>query len=352
MSAQLDSRTNNFDFIRLFLAVLVIFSHSFPLTGEPANELFLRATRGQLTGGQIAVDAFFIISGYLITASFEHSRSLWIYLKKRIFRIFPAFIVLTLFDLAVVLPMSAGHLAGTSPVRNCLMVLGKTLSLDGFATIGAFRFNPYPEAINGSLWTIRVEFMCYIGLALIGVCGFLRNRHWTLCLLGVWLALTTIIAHSGLSPYRADFPYPAHSGLWGFLLRLVPCYLAGVVVYLYRKSIGLNLLSVAVAGAVLVGACFVPLGLLTAIPLAGSYLLVTAAYSPVIRLHHFARFGDFSYGTYLYAFPVQQMLVRYGRASMSPMLLFLMATPITAVLAAASWHLIEKRFLSRSRVLH
>jgi peptidoglycan/LPS O-acetylase OafA/YrhL len=60
MSAQLDSRTNNFDFIRLFLAVLVIFSHSFPLTGEPANELFLRATRGQLTGGQIAVDAFFL----------------------------------------------------------------------------------------------------------------------------------------------------------------------------------------------------------------------------------------------------------------------------------------------------
>jgi peptidoglycan/LPS O-acetylase OafA/YrhL len=352
MSALLESRKNNFDFIRLFLSVLVIFSHSFPLTGEQSNELFKRATQGQLTGGAVAVDAFFIISGYLIAASFEHSKSLWDYLKKRIFRIFPGYIALALFDLALVLPLSAGHLSGATPTKRCLLALWKVLSLEDFATIGAFRSNPYPEVINGSLWTIHFEFVCYVGLALIGVCGFLRNRHRTLYLFGISLVLTTIIAHSGVSPYREYIRPSAHFGLWDFLLRLVPCYLSGVVVYLYRKSVRLNLLSVATACAVLLGACFVPMGLLTAIPLAGCYLVIYAAYSPTIRLHHFARYGDFSYGTYLYAFPLQQTLVRFAGSMINPLRLFLIATPITFAFAAASWHLVERRFLSRSRVMH
>lgn len=352
MPALLDSRLNNFDFIRLFLAVLVIYSHSFALTGERANDLFTKATRGQATGGEIAVDAFFIISGFLITASFEHSHSIWTYLRKRVYRVFPGYLAVTVFDLAVVLPISAGHLAGATPARRSLMMLWKTFSLDSFSTIGAFRSNAYPNVINGSLWTIRFEFICYLGLALIGVCGFLRSRHRTLVFVCLSLILATITVHSDLNPYRDSALHSAHHSLLDFMVRLVPCYLSGVLAYLYRNSIRLSWFNVAAACAMLVAACFVRMGLITAIPLAGSYLIIYAAYSPAVRLHHFARYGDFSYGTYLYAFPIQQTLVRFVGATMNPMQLFLIATPLTAAFAAVSWHLVEKRFLSRSRVMH
>ena len=87
-------RNNNFDLLRLALAILVIFSHSYQLvTGGETAEPLHAATRGQLSSGLLAVGWFFAISGYLITQSWENSRTLWSYLKKRVYRIYPGFIV-------------------------------------------------------------------------------------------------------------------------------------------------------------------------------------------------------------------------------------------------------------------
>jgi hypothetical protein len=89
MQTPFDQRANNFDFIRLFLAVLVIFSHSYPLgVGSEVAEPFKRLTHNQVTGGDIAVDLFFVISGFLISASYERTASVASYLKKRVLRIY------------------------------------------------------------------------------------------------------------------------------------------------------------------------------------------------------------------------------------------------------------------------
>jgi peptidoglycan/LPS O-acetylase OafA/YrhL len=95
MPTNFDRRLNNIDFLRLAFALLVVFSHSFPITqGSNTAEPFMRLTREQATGGSIAVDAFFILSGFLITASYSRSASAFSFLKKRIARIYPAFLVM------------------------------------------------------------------------------------------------------------------------------------------------------------------------------------------------------------------------------------------------------------------
>src|SRR5271154_4636955 len=102
-----EGRRNNLDFVRLFLAILVIFSHSYPLgLGTEKNEPFMLATNGQITGGSIAVDCFFILSGFLIAHSFIYSNSLLDYFRKRVFRIYPAFIVAMLFGALLIAPIA------------------------------------------------------------------------------------------------------------------------------------------------------------------------------------------------------------------------------------------------------
>src|SRR5476651_1337833 len=110
---------NNFDFLRLALAVLVIFSHSFPLgVGSETHELLRVLTHGQMTLGAFAVDLFFVMSGFLIAGSAERSRSVGSFLKKRVTRIYPAFIVSAALMALVVLPLASGAFAEASwPAR-------------------------------------------------------------------------------------------------------------------------------------------------------------------------------------------------------------------------------------------
>jgi peptidoglycan/LPS O-acetylase OafA/YrhL len=85
-------------------------------------------------------------------------------------------------------------------------------------------------------------------------------------------------------------------------------------------------------------------------PVVGAYLVFWFGYHPRLQLHNFARFGDFSYGTYLYAFPIQQLLVQQAGGSLNPYLLFIVAAPLSLVAAFGSWHGVEKWFLSRASV--
>lgn len=289
------NNSNNFDLLRLILALLVIYSHSYILgTGFGANEPLSAMTHGQVDWGAIAVDGFFFISGYLITSSYERSKSLFNYLRKRIFRIYPGFIGATLFDIFVVLPLSSGHLAAGSFTHEFALQGLKTTALEGFDFTGAFPSNPFPGVINGSLWTIRPEFLCYLGLALLGLCGALRRRRLTSLLLLFLLLLA--IPLTALGPNLAR-----HFGAIGFergryysdlFGRLVPMYLAGVVTYLYSDKLTLRLSYAIGAFAVILASLWIPYTYLISIPLAGGYLLMYLAYSPWIRFHHFARYGD------------------------------------------------------------
>ncbi len=343
-----DKRDNNFDFIRLALAVLVIYSHAYPLgTGTEQWEPLMRLTHGQMTFGAVAVDVFFIMSGFLITASAERSRSVFAFMKKRVSRIYPAFIVASLLTVFIVAPLASTHFGYESIPARVLDFLLQTARLREFSYTSAFTGNPYPNAINGSAWSIQFEFWCYIGVALLLSLGLLRKRRTLLLLFLATLALSVVVSWKGLEP---DGGFAASVfGSFTLWTRLLPLYLAGVVFYLFRERI---LFSGWLAAASLIALCIaarVPHGCAALFPIAGTYLAFFVAFTPALRLHSFGRFGDFSYGAYLYAFPIEQLLMSAFGHPMAPWRLFICAAPLTLVIAVASWYGIERHFLRPGR---
>jgi peptidoglycan/LPS O-acetylase OafA/YrhL len=333
MGQPVQTRLNNFDFLRLFLAVVVIFSHSFPLgVGSDANEPFIRITHGQTTSGTIAVNFFFIMSGYLIAASFVHSAGVLDYLRRRVRRIYPGFIASMLFCALVIVPLAGGVLTGHNRLINLIV---DSLLLHPFSQTGAFSTNPYPNKVNGSVWTISFEFGCYLGLLILGVTGALSRRR---VVLGIFLGSVIL----NIWRLHVVAMTPSLGANWA---KFIPMYLAGVMAYLYRDRIRYTRNGSIVCCFALLAASAVPFAWVALFPFAGAYLLFWIAFSPSIRLSDAAKYGDFSYGTYLYAFPLQQMIVRVWAGPMNPMLLFLLATPLALLFAIASWHFIERPFL-------
>lgn len=129
-----EERRNNLDFVRLFLAILVIYSHSYPLAlGTEKTEPLLLLTHGQTTFGTVAVDCFFILSGFLISHSFIHTKSLLSYFRKRVYRIYPAFIISTLFCAFLVAPLAGATSPYSSYLARFLDFAGSTLRLHEFS---------------------------------------------------------------------------------------------------------------------------------------------------------------------------------------------------------------------------
>jgi len=343
-------KENNFDFLRLALAVLVIFSHSFPLgAGSEIHEPLRVLTRGQMTLGEFAVDLFFVMSGFMIAGSAERSRNIGLYLKKRVVRIYPAFVVCAVLMALVVLPVSGGAFGQAHwPARLMDFVL-QTLRLREFHVQGAFEHNPYPGVLNGSVWSIQYEFWCYLGVALMAAAGLLKGkrRGWALAGFVAALAISVAFQTQGWilgGKFAGEVLGPPQ--LWA---RLLPYYLAGVVLYLFRDRVRLHAWGAVLAVVALLAACWVHAGWTAVFPVAGTYLVFYVAFARWIPLQRVGRFGDFSYGTYLFAFPIEQLLMmKFGHA-VAPWMLFALATPLTLLAAVVSWYAVERRFLRPER---
>jgi peptidoglycan/LPS O-acetylase OafA/YrhL len=350
-------RLNHFDFLRFALAALVILSHSYPLLrGNNDTEPLSVATGGQLTFGELAVNCFFSLSGFLITQSWLRSRGPVDYLRKRVLRIYPGFIVTCLISGLLIAPAVAvprGQFwQEFSPLKFLLFQL---VVLKLVLPRGVTYFPETPlRAINGSLWSIPYEFLCYLGVALLGMLGGFRRR-WTI--LAVCLALCVLQALHvwlGFSPtvnLRLEF-FVGTPRVW---FRVGSCFAAGAAFYMYRDRIPysgrwfLAALVLLVAAGLWWEARLLPV----VFPLLGTYVLLYVAFqqSP---LNGFGRHGDFSYGLYLYAFPIQQMLVQNLGRSTHPLVLAALAFPLTLLAAFLSWHIVERPFLrlKKARARH
>jgi peptidoglycan/LPS O-acetylase OafA/YrhL len=258
-----------------------------------------------------------------------------------------------LFCALVIVPLSGGALAPSGTLKQIASFVLRTLLLLPFNSVHAFASNP-SHSINVSVWSISYEFYCYILLVLLSIVGILKRRSLTLFLFGFSIAGVLAIA------ILAQIHYPDGT-LWHrifsrpvwehVVLRdvLIPEYLAGVVFFLYRDKIP-HRTALAIASFVVLGiCCFVPYSWIVGFPLAGTYLVFWFGFHPRIKLHHFARYGDMSYGTYLYAFPIQQLVIQWHGAPINPALLMLLATPPSMAMSLLSWHLVEKWFLSSHR---
>lgn len=205
-------------------------------------------------------------------------------------------------------------------------------------------FKTMPEqGLNLSLWTIQFEFACYLLVPLMAMAAFLRKKWW---LLSVFFIVYLVLF---LQVQGYIFSYTDQTHLWYgnpyFLPRFITYFLAGACFYYYRNKIKRNNLF----ALLMLMAIFVSFGwgncIEQVLPLAGAYLLFFIAFHPRIPLSNFARYGDFSYGVYLYAWPVQQVLMYFFKPLLNPWRLFFIALCITVLLAFCSWHLVEKQFL-------
>jgi len=331
-------RSNNFDFLRFLLASLVIYHHAFPLLyGSGSMDHLGRLTGGAVKTGGVAVDFFFAISGYLIANSWFHSRGVRDFARKRILRIYPGWIAVMILCVLVVGPLGGateGNYFSNPETYRFFRSLFLRSSYDQLP--GVFEDLPYPRAVNGSLWSIRYEIACYILLGVLGWVGLLQRRGMILILFAAAMGTGIVLDRMGI------FAEAPSSGLnWPWLIAF---YFGGVLFYLFSDSIpfsrplaGASLVFILILGA---------LGwLLPALVIFGLYLLFYLAFNRSLGLEHFGRYGDFSYGVYLYCFPIQQLLVMYFRPSLNAFTLFLVAFAITLAFAAISWNFIEKPFL-------
>ena len=334
-------RQNNFSILRLFFASLVIVSHSPVLIdGDRSREILTRIF-GTLTAGDVAVDGFFLISGYLIVESFLRTPAIGLYLKKRFARIFPGYAVAFLLCALGIAPFVGG--ANMWSASGILHLLTQMATLLPPKVAGVFQGLPQPS-LNASLWTIRFEFECYLAVAALGLAGCLRPRFWPA------LAATAAVLLAVNVAGAVEGGHQVHEPLLPSLAkntRFFMIFAAGAVYYLFRDRIKLCGAGAIAAAISLIGAMFFWHWAEAAVAVFGGYLIFWFAFRcPPINLGRLTRSEDISYGVYLYGWPAQTLIVWNFRA-IDPWLLSVLALAIAAVLGYASWMLVEKPIMRR-----
>jgi len=325
-------RDNNFNLMRLFAAWLVIYGHSYAVIASAGQDLVTQLVQIRFSGS-IAVDMFFLISGFLITASFERHR-LRDYLAARALRIFPALIVCVSLSVLVM-----GALLTTSPEywqsSQTWKYLVRNITLDKaqFFLPGVFENLPN-KAINGSIWSLPVEFRLYLLLAVLGVARLLRGwRYNTLAVVGL-IAGFSLVDVAALPPWKS-------ANLW-----CLAFFATGVFAWVNRARIRLAWpLLVVIIGfaAAMRGTAYGYIAYFVAL----SYATFFVAYVPKLpRIRH----HDISYGLYLYGWPSQQLVLHFAPSS-SPLAVTFWATLLAGTLAALSWRYVERPALGLKRKL-
>ena len=326
---------SGFDYMRLALAILVVCFHSVVTAyGSDAQREFSATPFGQISG--LILPMFFSLSGFLVAGSLARAPGITTFLGLRAVRIFPALAVDTVFCALVL-----GTLFTSLPLREYLQhsdflnYFQNILGIIHFQLPGVFEGNP-SHKVNGQLWTIPYELECYIVLAALGILGVHSRRGvFVVLLCAVAFALEFRVVFLSVQPWAGRM--------------LVLCFLAGVALYLYRDVVQSNLIYFALAAALSLISLTTPkLYYLSAFPVAYATAYIGAFNPKKVAL---IKSGDYSYGIFLYGYPIQQALVALTPLARDWRSNIVLALPATFLFAALSWHLVEKRVLAKKGVM-
>jgi peptidoglycan/LPS O-acetylase OafA/YrhL len=338
---------NGLNLLRLILALMVIYSHSWhlvPAASEGRPPMVLAQL--QVNGGNLAVNLFFALSGYLVSGSWERRPAFWDFLKRRARRIYPGFIAVCLWQALFAVPLAMGSVAALPSLVDGWKLGLAMLTLGSVGQLADPQLVLFPAGIshdlNGSLWTIRYEFLCYLFLGVLGVLGALRHRwlRWAIfaVLWGLFVAWPDAEMHPALTQAF---------GAWAYWAKLPAYFLGGMIVYWETGRIPLNRRSLPFAALAVVVSVAGPDVIWRAVgPLVLPWLVLHASYHVLPTRLALRLPGDFSYGIYLYAFPVQQLLLQFTPDVKWTISGFSLAvTVLTLPLAVASWYWVEARWL-------
>lgn len=326
---------NNFNLIRLFAAWAVIYGHSHALTVGAGDDLAVRLLKFKFSGG-IAVDVFFVISGFLIAASLERNR-LPSYLMSRALRILPALFVciaLTTFLMGPLLTTASDYWRNPETWHYFVANAGLSMNTAYFLP-GVFRGLNF-ESVNGSLWSLPIEARLYLWLGLFGLLSLNRPNRFN----PIFIALMTIgfllLTRTPLSDAKSNLAYAQ------------AFFLTGAFAWINRSSIPLSwplLFVILVFAASLHGTDHFYIGYFLVL----SYGTLFLAYVPKLPV---IRHNDFSYGLYLYGWPSQQLVQTFAPGT-GQVGNTIWGTLLAGSFAFASWFLVEApamRMKSRFRI--
>lgn len=351
LAEQFNPRANSLGFLRWLFAAMVVVDHSFPIGGlGKGSDPTWTWTHGQESLGGISLAGFFVISGFLVSRSWHNSRSPVRFLWRRFLRIFPGFWVCLVITAVVFAPiawhyeyggfMGVFHVRSESPetyVTGNLWLTMHQYNIGGLFQQTPFARSGNPLAWDGSLWTLIYEFRCYLVLGVLGFFGVLARRKLVvLSCAGLYLITISWL----IDPVWAGRLVPVFSDL--FVARFGFLFALGTVFALYadrividdRLGIGAALLSV----WTLHSGGWLALGY----P-AFAYVVFWLAVRLPIR--NWERFGDLSYGTYIWAFPLQMLLAQRGLQRFGTAAFIAASLACATGAAVISWHVVEKNAL-------
>lgn len=327
-----DGHDNFFTPIRLILALMVVIGHTYCVV--LGHDRYEPQVFFDYTFSYIAVNLFFIASGFLVTKSILYRGDMPGYSSARILRIFPALAVHVLFVMFVVGPFVTNLPLGeffTNPQfwSQPLQVL--TFYQTDMVLPGAFATNS-EQIGSAALWTLRYEIICYIATAAVFATGLMRKK-WMLLAQFVFVACFWCFAN--IFGIFDQLPATVQS-----MLRFALPYTLGAAIFAYRERLSFHVLGIPLIGFVTIlyhnQESF---EVLTNIWLA--YILFWAAYIKIPALDGLQRMNDISYGVYIYHWIVLQWLF-YNFPLMGVVDLLLVGSIISVILAYLSWHIVEK----------
>lgn len=324
---------NNFQLLRFLAASAVVLFHCYALTNHWTDEPLWKLAP-DLNLGVLSVEVFFVISGFLVTQSWLTRQRLDQFVVARVLRIYPALIVAAVWTIVLAgLSSRVPFLGFVAHPQTGDYFWHTALGIDVRDRLpGAFAANPLPLIVNGSLRTLPVELRLYLVLALAGVVGLLARRAlWLLVAAGVIGAIIVSPA------YLLDL-LPGNE--WPIVVTLTVLFLLGSLAYAWRSALPLSLVAaIAAVGLLAWNPGGYPRGFLY--PPLLAYVVLVVAYHPRLRWRLPNRTGDYSYGLYVYAFPIQQTVVQ-RLAGLEPLTLFAYAFPVALLMAIVSWHALER----------
>jgi peptidoglycan/LPS O-acetylase OafA/YrhL len=328
---------NNFDFLRLLLALGVLLVHTHVLSRADAL-----APLSRHLNSTHAVWAFFVVSGYLIAMSYERSRSDRAFALKRLRRVVPAYAFVVLAAAVAGAFLTTLPLGAYVSARAVYAYLLANLTFLNFlqpSLPGVFAGNPYGPEVNGALWSIRSELACY---ALVPVVYWLVSRIGRGAAVGL-LAAACAAASAGLLEFQTRTDRPGLSVLKLAVADCGLCFACGVACWYYREHLRSRWFAAAGAACSALLLLRIEFGawaevIVRPIVLTGAVVFVGLR---LPYLGNWGRFGDVSYGVYIYHFPVIQSLVSLGWFATAPLAALGGTVLITLALAVASWWLIE-----------
>ena len=326
----LEQGQDNFLLLRFIAAALVIYGHAPGITGGPHDMDIFHVLNWEDYSGAIAVQLFFIISGFLIAGSYLRRHNLVDFVWARCLRILPAYVTCLVVCAGVLGAIFTSYSLGdyfAHPDTFAYVTKNLWLSTDmAWELPGVFEHNPHSTTINGAIWTLPGEIRMYAWVGVLGLVGVL-SRAW---LFTVVVAALLVLGHF----YPNDMPLVPLDAY----LKLGALFALGALCYVQRARIPVH-------GAILLATCALAWCLRATLFYPYVFAVCEAlfvfwfAYN--LRWHGFNRFGDYSYGIYLWGFPVQQMVAAVD-GGMSAYANALLSFVIALGLAVASWHVIEK----------